>query len=112
MVIQMVLGWKAIFEKAQASEASGSATTKPITLAAGRTLTLNAEIPENCGASVTVEVLTPDGGLHDSARVTRGGVAMPVPLQKQPSREPVRIRLKLKGGMAPDRVPQLYAIEY
>jgi hypothetical protein len=110
--LQPAVGWNAIFEKAQASTASGSATTKSITLAAERTMTLNAEIPENCGASVTVEVRTADGNRYDSARVTRGGVAAPVHLQKQPPREPIRIRLELTGGMAPDRVPQLYAIGY
>ena len=110
--LQPAVGWSAIHEKAQAFDASGSVTTKPIDLEENRTVTLNADIPENCGALITVEILTRDGVLYDSALVTRGGVAAPVDFAKRPPREPVRIRLKLTGGMAPDRVPRVDAIKY
>jgi len=104
--------WNAIFESAQAAGASGTVTTKPLTLERGRPLSLNVEIPANTDAVVLVEILKRDGSIYDTATVTRGGVTAPVALARPPLNEPVRVRLRLKGGAAPDRVPRLFAMEY
>ncbi|MFO7870200.1 MAG: hypothetical protein R6V03_02070 [Kiritimatiellia bacterium] len=110
--LQPAVGWNAIFEHAQAGGASGSLMTKPIELSTDRPLTLNLEIPDGAGAEVKVEVLSSGGTVCDSAKVQEGGVGVPVPLEKPAPREPVRLRLTLSGGTAPDRVPRLFAIEY
>lgn len=110
--LQPAVGWNAIFEKAQAAGAAGAITTTPVTLDGSRGLTLNVEIPSNCGASVEVELLGHNGGVREKAVVTQGGVSAPVPLDRALPHEPVRIRLRLIGGAAPDRVPKLFAIEY
>ena len=57
-------------------------------------------------------MISPDGSQIDTATVTEGGVAVPVAFAQPPPDEPVRLRLTLTGGVAPDRVPRLFAIEY
>lgn len=109
--LQPTVGWNAIFQPPQAAGAQGSATTRPVRLSADRPLTLNADIPSDCGAAITVDLLSPRGEAVDTARVTEGGVRAAVPLAGGTPDEPVRLRLTLTGGAAPDRVPRLFAIE-
>lgn len=62
--------------------------------------------------SVEVDILAADGTVYDAARLMHGGVAVPVPLNKPQLSTPVRVRLTLRGGSAPDRVPRFFAMEY
>ncbi len=108
--LQPRVGWNAIFEPAQAAGAAGSLTTHPVELSADRPVTLNVEVPAE--AEVQVALLTRDGAVWQAVAVRASGVAVPVRFDHTAPREPVRIRVKLIGGAAPDRVPRLYALEY
>jgi hypothetical protein len=110
--LQPTVGWNAISPLAQAAGARGVATTRPLPLSSDRPVTLNVEIPSGCGAAVTVDLLGDDGTAIESADVTGGGVAAPVPLTRPVPDDEVRLRLTLTGGAAPDRVPRLFAIQY
>jgi hypothetical protein len=110
--LQPTVGWNAIFANAQAAGARGAATTRPVPLSSDRPVALNVEIPAGCGAEVAVDVLSCDGAPIETASVTEGGVSTRVPLRQPPPSEPVRLRVTLTGGAAPDRVPRLFAIHY
>ena len=111
--LQPRVGWKAIFESARADAAAGSLTTHPLTLDPRRPVSLNIQMPRGASRAVaSVELLRPDATPCDRAEVTTGGIAVPVPFQHPPPREPVRLRITLTGEAAPDRVPRLFAIEY
>jgi len=111
--LQPRVGWKAIFENAQADGAAGSMTTQPLTLEANRPVTLNIHMPHHATEAVArVELLRPDATVCDHAEVNTGGLAAPVPFQHPLPDEPVRLRITLIGGAAPDRVPRLFAIGY
>jgi hypothetical protein len=64
------------------------------------------------GARADVELLGPDATVCDRAEVSAGGIATPVPFTRPLPVEPVRLRITLTGGAAPDRVPRLFAITY
>jgi uncharacterized protein (DUF1330 family) len=110
--LQPEVGWKTINAAMAGTVVSGTVTTREITRSPDRPLRLNIEIPDDSAARVVVDVLAQDGGLIESADVTRGGVRAEVPLRRDTARRPVRLRITLKGGPAPDRVPRLFAIEY
>ncbi len=111
--LQPTVGWNAFAITDLAKSARGTLTTHPLELQAGRQLTLNVAFPVNKReAGVEVEILAPDGTLHESARLSNGGIAVPVPLNKPMLEEPVRIRITMTGGSAPDAVPRFFAMEY
>ena len=108
--LQPTVGWNAIFAAAQAAGARGELTTRPLQLSTARALSLNVDIPPD--ATVQVELLADDGGVHETVTVVDSGTAVRVPLQQPVPAAPVRLRLTLTGGAAPDRVPRLFALEY
>lgn len=107
--LQPTVGWKA-YAMTGGDGASGELTTRPLAMAAGGPISLNVELPDR--ATVGVEALAPDGGVLATARLPHGGTAVPVPFTRPLGTGPVRLRITLAGGMAPDAVPRLYAIGY
>lgn len=109
--LQPQVGWNAIFATAQADGATGSLTTRPLTLDPDRPVALNIAMPDgSTGARADVELLKSDATACDRAEVAAGGIATPVPFTRPLPVEPVRLRITLTGGAAPDRVPRLFAI--
>jgi hypothetical protein len=106
------VGWKTLNAAAADTVVSGTLTTGELELSRDRMPTLNLAMPADSSARVVVEVLAPDGAPIDSAELRAGGVAVPVPLTRDIPSAPVRLRVTMEGGPAPDRIPRLFAIEY
>jgi hypothetical protein len=110
--LQPSVGWKTLNAGAADTVVAGTLTTRELTLSGDRRPTLNLAMPTDSAARVVVDVIGPDGASIDSAEIRTGGVAVPVPLTRDVPSGPVRLRVTMEGGPAPDRVPRLFAIEY
>lgn len=110
--LQPSVGWKTLNAGAADTVVAGTLTTGELKLSKDRRPTLNLAVPADSAARVVVEILAPDGASIDSAEIRTGGVAVPVPFTKDVPSTPVRLRITMEGGPAPDRVPRLFAIEY
>lgn len=109
--LRPTVGWNAYALRAVAG-AHGVVTTKPLERTEECPFRLNIDLPVGTAAAVEAEVLDPEGRVLDTARVTHGGVAVPIPFSRPIPSGLYRLRLTMTGGQAPDTVPRLFAICY